>query len=420
MLLHTRCALHTHFLECVKEARSLVTMRLKLAVEVQYLGLAYIGWQPQPNEEGSRSVYDVLHAALSACGLTSGPIASGRTDKGVNAMSQWCTVTVRQRAPIVPGDERELELTNLRDAINRHLPDDVRCLQICDARSDAHAMTCSAGKTYSYFIIHNANGALEAACAHGWRGACLVVQDTLDVELMDRASQGLVGKRDYRNLCATKDPTKGTVRCISHASVEPLTHLHFPLLGCFDCNAPERPVALGRCNRCSAASAAAAAASATATATENFECSHAMSGVDLHDAGEPSDDIGCERAEEPSSSNHSSHSAQLLRIRFCGDGFLKHQVRRMVGILLRVGRGEEPVEVTGMAAPEVRDELRGETTRGDVESSVLAETHEPVGVQPSPRNHLDPCSVQRHLIEAPANGLWLETVNVERLFNAPP
>ena len=67
-------------------------MRLKLAIEVQYLGLPYVGWQPQPSEQGAVSVYEVLHAALSACGLPSGPIASGRTDKGVNAASQWCTV----------------------------------------------------------------------------------------------------------------------------------------------------------------------------------------------------------------------------------------------------------------------------------------------------------------------------------------
>ena len=166
-------------------------------------------------------------------------------------------------------------------------------------------MTCSAAK-HTHTLSSTMQTAHWKRRAHGWRGACLVVQDTLDVELMHRASQGLVESATTATLC-DKDPTKGTVRCISHASVEPLTHLHFPLLGCFDCNAPERPVALGRCNRCSAASAAAAAASATATATENFECSHAMSGVDLHDAGEPSDDIGCERAEEPSSSNHSSH-----------------------------------------------------------------------------------------------------------------
>ena len=35
--------------------------RKKLVIELQYLGTAYDGWQPQPNQS---SVYDVVAAAL--------------------------------------------------------------------------------------------------------------------------------------------------------------------------------------------------------------------------------------------------------------------------------------------------------------------------------------------------------------------
>ena len=74
-------------------------MRSKLVFELQYLGDAFAGWQPQPNE---RSVHDVFAAALSNAGITDcGAVASGRTDRGVNAAHQ--VVSVRADADRSPG-----------------------------------------------------------------------------------------------------------------------------------------------------------------------------------------------------------------------------------------------------------------------------------------------------------------------------
>ena len=64
--------------------------RKKLVIELQYLGTAYDGWQPQPNQS---SVYDVVAAALHATtGETHGPVVAGRTDKGVHAAHQLVSV----------------------------------------------------------------------------------------------------------------------------------------------------------------------------------------------------------------------------------------------------------------------------------------------------------------------------------------
>ena len=60
--------------------------RKKLVIELQYLGTAYDGWQPQPNQS---SVYDVVAAALHKCtDEMHGPVVAGRTDKGVHAAHQ--------------------------------------------------------------------------------------------------------------------------------------------------------------------------------------------------------------------------------------------------------------------------------------------------------------------------------------------
>ena len=70
----------------------------------------------------------------------------------------------------------------------------------------------------------------------------------------------------------------------------------------------------------------------------------------------------------------------LVRIAFEGDGFLKHQVRRMVGALVRVGRGE-------LAESVVADALRDPAT-------------------PRPE-------VSSRAFRAPAHGLWLERVDFD-------
>ena len=71
-------------------------MRHKLRLELQWLGTHYGGWQAQPGVPGPPSIYEVLHAALKeATGQDGGPVPAGRTDKGVHAMQQAVTVTVR-------------------------------------------------------------------------------------------------------------------------------------------------------------------------------------------------------------------------------------------------------------------------------------------------------------------------------------
>ena len=159
-------------------------VRTKLAIECCYLGAPFIGWQPQgTQQQGSieaapQSVYEVLHEALCACGYASGPVASGRTDKGVNAQSMWCTIGVKRSSPPIASSARDTELLELCASINEHLPATVRCKQILDALPDAHAMTGAAGKTYSFYVLHGA----DAACNDAWRDACWVLGERLDVD----------------------------------------------------------------------------------------------------------------------------------------------------------------------------------------------------------------------------------------------
>eukprot|EP00966_Prymnesium_polylepis_P325819 7381763-Prymnesium_polylepis.1 len=105
-------------------------MRTKVLLELQYLGTRFLGWQPQPAEDGV-AVYDVLAPALrAATGQDGGPVAAGRTDKGVHAMHQGVTFTIRTKRPASEDvAARALELAALRDTINARLPGPTSALQ---------------------------------------------------------------------------------------------------------------------------------------------------------------------------------------------------------------------------------------------------------------------------------------------------
>ncbi len=258
--------------------------RKKLVIELQYLGTAYDGWQPQPNQS---SVYDVVAAALHKCtGETHGPVVAGRTDKGVHARHQLVSVRT----------ERSHDHEALVAALNAALPKDVRVLSAREAPATFHATTSVRQKTYAYYL----------ALGHAARDDVAWRVEGLDLDRMRACAQRFVGTHDYNVFSAGGKASGTTVRTIRAAVVEEIEHVDLPFVG---------------------------------------------------------------RVRGP-----------LVRIAFEGEGFLKHQVRRMVGALVRVGRDE-------LAESIVADALRDPAT-------------------PRPE-------VSSRAFRAPAHGLWLERVDFD-------
>ena len=167
----SRSQVRPHRAWAANTASRRVTMRHKLRLELQWLGTNYCGWQAQPGVPGPPSIFEVVHAALKeATGQDGGPVAAGRTDKGVHAMRQAATVTVRgppradaggggdgegdgDSAASAAAAERRAELEALVARLNTLLPPDVRMLSVADAPPSAHALTDAVRKTYSYFLL---------------------------------------------------------------------------------------------------------------------------------------------------------------------------------------------------------------------------------------------------------------------------
>src|ERR1700693_1667550 len=85
-------------------------------ITVSYDGTAYHGWQVQP---GLPTIQGILEAVVSEIeGERVNVAVSGRTDAGVHALAQVAAFSLSNPIPI----------PNLRKAINRLLPRDIRAL----------------------------------------------------------------------------------------------------------------------------------------------------------------------------------------------------------------------------------------------------------------------------------------------------
>jgi tRNA pseudouridine38-40 synthase len=112
-----------------------------LRITVSYDGTAYHGWQVQP---GLATVQGTLETVLTE--IEGSPVhvdGSGRTDAGVHALAQ---VAAFRLANPIPCD-------NLRRAMNRLLPRDIRVLSVADAPADFHPRYRATAKTYEYRIL---------------------------------------------------------------------------------------------------------------------------------------------------------------------------------------------------------------------------------------------------------------------------
>ena len=112
----------------------------RIRMTVSYDGTEYHGWQVQP---GLATIQSTLEAVIGE--IEGAPVSvagSGRTDAGVHALAQVAAFTL---ANPIPAD-------NLRKAINRLLPRDIRVFDVAEAAADFHPRFDVTAKTYEYRI----------------------------------------------------------------------------------------------------------------------------------------------------------------------------------------------------------------------------------------------------------------------------
>ncbi|MCI9635696.1 MAG: tRNA pseudouridine(38-40) synthase TruA [Hungatella sp.] len=173
-------------------------MRKKnMALLLEYDGSRYDGWQRQGNTDNTieGKLEKILERLTGACQQVHG---SGRTDAGVHAAGQVANVCL----------DTDMSEGELRDYLNRYLPEDIKVLQVREVPERFHSRLWAKEKTYTYYIDMDEKSSVFA------RKYTYAVGKGLDVGAMEQAVGYLVGTHDFAGFCSNKKKKKSTVRTI--------------------------------------------------------------------------------------------------------------------------------------------------------------------------------------------------------------
>lgn len=169
---------------------------------IEYDGSRYSGWQRQPEKN---TIQGKLESVLGVmCGCEVEVIGAGRTDSGVHAKGMVANVWL----------DTENSCGEIRDYLNRYLPDDIAVKEVREASTRFHARYNATGKTYCY-TCHD--GKVKSVFD---RKYCAQLEEKPNLAAMRMAAELLKGEHDFRNFCSNPKMKKSTVRCVDRIDIE--------------------------------------------------------------------------------------------------------------------------------------------------------------------------------------------------------
>lgn len=189
----------------------------RLRIDLAYDGGDFYGWATQPN---IRTVQGTIEAALHK--LLRVPehdpdeplrlVVAGRTDTGVHASHQVChldiTETTLQRTV---GHMKVPAVTALEHRLQRLLPTDIAIHRVSVAPDGFDARFSALERTYVYRIADRSSEVDPRL-----RGCVLHIDDSLDLDAMNRAAAMTLGLHDFGSF-ATPNPGGTTIREVKRA-----------------------------------------------------------------------------------------------------------------------------------------------------------------------------------------------------------
>jgi tRNA pseudouridine38-40 synthase len=172
---------------------------VRLRLTIAYDGSGFRGWAAQPR---LRTVESVVREALASTYGAAGALAvAGRTDTGVHALANVCSVDVDGGPPV----ERAAE------ALNTALPDDVSVVAADAAAPDFHARFSARARSYRYRIWRpRLRSPFEARRAWWY-------PRPLDLEALHATAAQLAGEHDFRGFTPTETQHDSFVRVVESA-----------------------------------------------------------------------------------------------------------------------------------------------------------------------------------------------------------
>ncbi len=170
-------------------------------LELAYDGSRYCGWERQP---GRQTIQGKLEAVLSRmCGTEVNVIGAGRTDAGVHARAMVANTYL----------DTALSPDEIRDYMNRYLPDDICVSEVKLSADRFHARYRAVGKLYTYTCYVGRTKPVFN------RKYVTVLDAPPDLQAMQRAAQYLQGEHDFKSFCSNPQMKKSTVRVVDSIEI---------------------------------------------------------------------------------------------------------------------------------------------------------------------------------------------------------
>ena len=165
---------------------------IRFRMDFAYDGTNFSGWAKQP---GQRTVQSEIENALSGLTrFTTETFVAGRTDAGVHATAQVAHFDLPERDKY----GKEWSAPELTFRLNRILDEDIRIKEVSIAPASFHARFSALRRRYLYKIADNRffiEPIKRFDIATWYRD--------LDIDLMNQASQLLLGEHDFAAFCKT-------------------------------------------------------------------------------------------------------------------------------------------------------------------------------------------------------------------------
>lgn len=168
---------------------------------VSYDGSNYCGWQVQPNlltiqGEIERVLSMIMNRSVSIVG-------SGRTDSKVHALGQVFSFV----------HDKEMSCIQLKTAMNRLLPKDIRILSVSEVSDNFHARFDAIHKRYDYYVSFDMENPFI-------RHYMAIINQPLDTCAMQEAAHVFLGTHDFTSFTSAKiHQEKNRVRQVTRCEI---------------------------------------------------------------------------------------------------------------------------------------------------------------------------------------------------------
>ena len=174
---------------------------MRFLIKLSYDGSGFVGYQRQPN---LRTVQSEVEKVLTRINNSKKVVAhaSGRTDKGVHAFSQYIHADI----------DVDITSKKLKSAMNSYLPEDIHVVTVREVSLKFHARYNVKEKEYHYILNMGEYNPME-------RNYVFQYNHSLNVVKVKNAIKCFVGEHDFRAFVTDSKGKPNCVRKITKACI---------------------------------------------------------------------------------------------------------------------------------------------------------------------------------------------------------